>query len=160
MKRVFRSIMAHIMYFFTGRVFIGIKYSDINKMPIRYATKEAACADIYCDTNVSISPGEVITLDLGFACDIPMGFELHVYLRSSLGKQGLIIPNSVGIIDSDYRGNIHLIISNITNDIKRINKGDRVAQISVHRSTKMITYTAVELSETLRGTGGLGSTGK
>ena len=158
MRRFFHTLKAHLMYFFLGRVPIGIKYDII--LHLRYATKEASCMDICCTSDTTIYPGDIKIVDLGFACDIPKGFELRVYLRSSMGKQGLVIPNSVGIIDSDYRGNIHLILGNISNKPIELNIGERIAQMGVYKVTRINLYETDTLTETERGKGGLGSTGK
>lgn len=158
MKRMLRTVIAHIVYFITGRVLLGVKYNG--GVPLRFATKEAACADLTCISGTTIEPGEVKRIPLGLSFDIPKGFELHINLRSSAGLQGLIIPNGMGIIDSDYRGEINLILTNICKEPYHIKRGHRLAQLSAHRSHRIIFHEIKELSKTARGTGGLGSTGK
>ena len=79
---------------------------------------------------------------------------------SNPAKRGLVLANSVGIIDSDYRGNIHLILGNISNKPIELNIGERIAQMGVYKVTRISLYETDTLTETERGKGGLGSTGK
>ena len=118
--------------------------------------------DLFCPENKIVQPGETIWVDLGIACEAfhkgqPTGF--LIYPRSSISKTPLRLANSVGVVDSGYRGNLILALDNIKSTPYTIQKGQRLAQIC---SPKLdpIWFDIVEtLSDTKRGKGGFGSTG-
>lgn len=128
-----------------------------------YGSAEAAGADLYAclDTAVTIAPGEVFWVPTGIALEVPKGCAGLVYARSSMGaKRGLAPANKVGVVDSDYRGEIRVVLLNHSNQPQVLQPGERVAQFVI---TPVLTpaYEEVEeLSDTVRGTGGFGSTGK
>lgn len=100
---------------------------DCGIMPV-YKTEGAACADVALPHDVAICPGERVKVNLQIAFDIPKGWQIKMYPRSSLLiKYGLIQPTS--IIDSDYHGDVHVPMYNPTNETIILRKGDRVAQI-------------------------------
>lgn len=142
---------------------LSIKFTDNNKlrkMPA-YATSGSACMDIYLPgESVVILPNETKLIPLGIQLDIPTGYEVQIRSRSSYGKKGLIIPNGIGVIDSDYRGEIGMLLYNSTKEAFTIKQGERVCQMSIHKVTRMNLNEVTTLSETERGTGGFGSTGK
>lgn len=107
---------------------------------------------------IEIYPGEQKLVDTGVAVKIPTGFAGFVYNRSSQGKKGITIPHSVGVIDSDYRGNIKVILKNIGEDPYKIERGDRIAQLVI-QEVALATFTDI-WNDTSRGTGGFGSTGQ
>lgn len=131
------------------------------KLPT-YGSAEAAGADLYAclDEPVTIAPGETAWIPTGLALEVPKGCAGLVYARSSLGaKRGLAPANKVGVIDSDYRGEIRVVLLNHGKVPQTVENGERVAQFLI---TPVLTpgYVEVEeLSDTDRGTGGFGSTG-
>ena len=128
-----------------------------------YGSVEAAGADLYAclDAPVEIAPGETVGIPTGIALEVPKGCAGLVYARSSMGvKRGLAPANKVGVIDSDYRGEIRVVLLNHGKTTQTVAHGERVAQFLI---TPVLTpdYEEVEeLSDTDRGTGGFGSTGK
>ena len=107
---------------------------------------------------IEIYPGEQKLVDTGVAVKIPAGFAGFVYNRSSQGKKGITIPHSVGVIDSDYRGNIKIILKNISEDPYKIQRGDRIAQLVI-QPVALASFTDI-WNDTSRGSGGFGSTGQ
>ncbi len=128
-----------------------------------YGSGAAAGADLYAclEGEVSIAPGETFWVPTGLAMEIPQGCAGLIYARSSMGtKRGLAPANKVGVIDSDYRGEIQVVLFNHSSKDQIIAPGERVAQIVI---TPVITpgfCEADELSDTTRGSGGFGSTGR
>lgn len=128
-----------------------------------YGSMEAAGADLYAclEEPVVIAPGETAWIPTGLALEVPKGCAGLVYARSSLGaKRGLAPANKVGVIDSDYRGEIRVVLLNHSKQTQRIEHGERIAQFLI---TPVLTpaYEEVgELTDTDRGTGGFGSTGR
>lgn len=127
-----------------------------------YKTSGAAAFDFESMIDIIINPNETKIIPTGLAFEIPDGYELQVRPRSGLSaKTKLRVSNSPGTIDSDYRGEVCIILDNISSqDSYTINKGERIAQGVISKVEK-ITFEEVEnLSETERGEGGFGSTGK
>ncbi len=128
-----------------------------------YGTTQAAGADLYAclEAPLTIAPGETAWVPTGLALEVPEGCAGLVYARSGLAtKRGLAPANKVGVIDSDYRGEITVVLYNHGSEAQTISSGERIAQLII---TPVLTpaYTETDrLSETLRGTGGFGSTGK
>ena len=124
------------------------------------ATSGSAGWDIYSPIDLTIPPNTMKTIQLGFGVEIPNGHFLAIAPRSSFGKKKILIPNSIGIIDQDYRGEIALMLLNASEDFFYISSGDRVAQ-ALLLAYNVIDFESVdELTQTNRGHGGLGSTGK
>ena len=127
-----------------------------------YGSAEAAGADLYAclETAVTIQPGETAWIPTGIALEVPKGCAGLIYARSSLGtKRGLAPANKVGVVDSDYRGEIQMVLYNHSQSVQTVDNGERIAQFLI---TPVLTpqYVEVsELSDTERGTGGFGSTG-
>lgn len=127
-----------------------------------YGSVEAAGADLYAclEEPVTIAPGDTVWIPTGLALEVPKGCAGLVYARSSLGvKRGLAPANKVGVIDSDYRGEIRVVLLNHGKTTQTITHGERVAQFLI---TPVLTpaYEEVdELTDTDRGNGGFGSTG-
>ena len=124
-----------------------------------YATDGSACFDIYAYKQLNIPFAHLKMVPTGVAFEIPKGYALQVYSRSSHGQSGISLANSVGIIDSDYRGELKLLIQTSKYSLN-IAPGDRVAQGMIVECPSVEFEEVSELSETLRGTGGFGSTGK
>lgn len=129
-----------------------------------YETKDAAGADIRAcldGENLVIKPFERVLIPTGLAFEIPSGYEIQVRPRSGLSlKTGLMVVNSPGTVDADYRGELKVIMANISDKNEIINHGDRVAQLVFSPVTQARFLQAESLSVTERGTGGFGSTGK
>ena len=130
------------------------------KFPTR-ATEQAAGWDLYAAKSCVIEPGEVVYIHTGIALEIPDGYCGKLYSRSGLStKKGLRLANCVGVIDSDYRGEIMVAMYNDSSFVREVEVGDRVAQIVIELYAKIDGFTVVEeLSNTARGNGGFGSTG-
>lgn len=128
-----------------------------------YGTAYSAGADLYAclETAVSIAPGETVKIPTGLAMELPEGTAGLVFARSSLGtKRGLAPANKVGVIDSDYRGELMVMLHNHSREIQQIAPGERVAQLLVVPVFTPGFVEAEELADTVRGAGGFGSTGK
>ncbi len=125
-----------------------------------YATAGAAGMDVVSAEAVTIAPGGRHAVATGLAMAIPPGFEIQVRPRSGLAlKHGITVPNTPGTIDSDYRGELKVILINHGADAFAIQRGDRVAQLVLAPVTRASWLAVDELDETERGTGGFGSTG-
>jgi len=110
---------------------------------------------------LAIGPGERALVPTGFAMAIPPGFEVQVRPRSGLAiKHGIIIPNSPGTIDPDYRGELKVILMNLGHQPFTVKAGDRIAQLVVNKVADAEFILADELEDTGRGGGGFGSTGR
>lgn len=127
------------------------------KLPERAHASDAG-ADLFALEAYEILPGEQKLVDTGVAVKIPRGFAGFIFNRSSQGKQGITIPHSVGVIDSDYRGNLKVLLKNISQTSYLVQPGDRIAQLVVQR-VELPTFRDA-WNDTRRGTGGFGSTGK
>ena len=126
-----------------------------------YATDGAAGMDVLAAEDVVLPPGGRHADATGYALAIPHGFEVQVRPRSGLAlKHGITVPNTPGTIDSDYRGEVKVILINHGADDFAIQRGDRIAQL-VLAPVVQARFTAVEtLDDTARGSGGFGSTGR
>ncbi len=125
-----------------------------------YATDGAAGMDVLAAEQVTLLPGMRHAVATGLALAIPEGFEVQVRPRSGLAlKHGISVPNTPGTIDSDYRGELKIILINHGNDEFAIARGDRIAQLVLAPVTQAIWNEVEELDETPRGAGGFGSTG-
>ena len=126
-------------------------------------SKFAAGADLYSaeDADVVIEPGETRFIGTGLAMEIPEGYVGLVYARSGLAcKRGLAPANKVGVVDSDYRGEIKVALHNHGKEAQTVEKGERIAQMVIAPYLSVNYEEADELSETERGEGGFGSTGR
>jgi dUTP pyrophosphatase len=125
-----------------------------------YATAGAAGMDVVSAEDVTIAPGGRHAVATGLAMAIPPGFEIQVRPRSGLAlKHGITVPNTPGTIDSDYRGELKVILINHGAEPFAIQRGDRVAQLVLAPVTRASWLAVEELDETERGEGGFGSTG-
>lgn len=125
----------------------------------RRMTGGSAGFDVYSNEEVVLRPGEVRAVGTGFFLEVPEGFEVQVRPRSGLSLRKILIPNSPGTIDSDYRGEVKVILFNAGAEDFKVGKGDRIAQLVLAR---VFGFDLVEgdLSDTGRGGGGFGHTGK
>lgn len=129
-----------------------------------YATEGAAGADIRASLpekkSLIVKPGERVLVPTGLTMEIPLGYEVQVRPRSGLSlKSPLMVVNSPGTIDCDYRGEVNIIIGNFGKEDYLIEHGLRIAQLVLAPVTQARFVTADRLSETQRGAGGFGSTG-
>ncbi len=132
------------------------------KLPT-YGTAQAAGADLYACLNesVTIAPGETFFVPTGIALEVPLGCAGLIYARSGMAcKRGLAPANKVGVVDSDYRGEIHVALHNHGSVSQTVENGDRVAQFVITPVLTPAYEIAADLSDTLRNQGGFGSTGK
>lgn len=142
---------------------IKVKKLSPNAILPTYGSAEAAGADLYAclDAPVTVVPGETAWIPTGLALEVPKGCAGLVYARSSLGvKRGLAPANKVGVIDSDYRGQIHVVLLNHGKTEQIIQHGERIAQFLITPVLTPAYVEAEELTDTDRGAGGFGSTGK
>jgi dUTP pyrophosphatase len=116
-----------------------------------------AGADLFSYEKCEIYPGEQKLVDTGIAVKIPRGFGGFIYNRSSQGKKGIMIPHGVGVIDSDYRGNLKVLLKNIGEDPYKMEMNDRIAQLVI-QPIQLVDFKDI-WNDTTRGTGGFGSTG-
>ena len=128
-----------------------------------YGSEYSAGADLYaCEENtVTVAPHETVFVHTGLSFEIPEGFGGFIYARSGLAsKKGLAPANKVGVVDADYRGEVMVALHNHSEVPQTVEPGERVAQLVIAPFLKAEFTVAEELSETVRGTGGFGSTGK
>ena len=141
---------------------INIKKLNERAIIPTYGSDYSAGADLYAltDEEISVKPFETVFVHTGLAIEIPEGYAGLVYARSGLAcKQGLAPANKVGVIDSDYRGELIVALYNQSCEEKKINYSDRIAQLVVTPFLKCVFSEVEELSDTARGEGGFGSTG-
>ena len=137
------------------------KLNDKATIPT-YGSVYSAGADLYaCEENaVVIAPGATVLVHTGISIEIPEGFGGFIYARSGLAtKKGLAPANKVGVIDADYRGEVMVALYNQSAAAQTVEPGERVAQLVIAPFLKAEFIEAEELSDTVRGTGGFGSTG-
>ena len=136
----------------------------INKSPFlpKYKTEGSAGVDLYANIKSQevLKPLERILVPTGISVSIPSGYEGQVRPRSGLAlKHGITLANAVGTIDSDYRGEIKVILINLSNEDFIIKRGDRIAQLVFTKYEKVNFIEVDSLNSTERGTGGFGHTG-
>ncbi len=142
---------------------IKIKKLDERAVIPTYGSDYSAGADIYafCENNIIINPGETALIRTGFAIEIPVGYGGFIFARSGVAsKKGLAPANKVGVIDSDYRGEVVVALHNHSNDSKVVEPGDRIAQLVIMPFYKAEFVESDSLNDTIRGDGGFGSTGE
>lgn len=139
---------------------IDKKYSDI-PLP-SYATEGAAGMDVYAatDKSIVIGKGKVEMIPTNISIALEKGYECQVRSRSGLAaKNGIFALNAPGTVDCDYRGEIKIILANFGDEDFTIERGDRIAQLVIAQYEHIAWEEVAELSETIRGEGGFGSTG-
>ena len=132
------------------------------KLPV-YATECAAAADLCSAENgtVTIPAGATVLIHTGLAMEIPAGYAGFIYARSGLAsKKGLAPANKVGVIDSDYRGEIMVALHNHSGEDRTVEEGERIAQLLIAEAPQFSFCESEELTDTARAAGGFGSTGK
>ena len=142
---------------------IPVKKLKSNALLPTYGSAEAAGADLYAclEEAVTVAPGQTAFIPTGIAMEIPRGYAGLAYARSGLAcKQDLAPANKVGVIDSDYRGEFMIALHNHGQQIRVVRHGDRIAQLVITPVFTPGFQEVTELTDTTRGTGGFGSTGK
>lgn len=145
-----------------NRMKVKVKKLHPDAVLPKYGSAYAAGADLYaCEpSNVTIQPHATVFIHTGIAIEIPEGLVGLIYARSGLAcKRSLAPANKVGVIDSDYRGEIVVALHNHSDEPQTVEKGERVAQIVLTPYVSADYAEADELSDTVRGVGGFGSTG-
>ena len=141
---------------------ISVKKLDERAVLPTYGSLYAAGADLYAvlDSDVTLQPGETKLIKTGLAMEIPEGYAGLIYARSGLAsKRGLAPANKVGVVDADYRGEVMVALHNHSTQPQTVAHGERIAQLVVAPFLRAEYVQAEELSETVRGVGGFGSTG-
>ena len=138
------------------------KLNDKARLP-SYGSEFAAGADLYAciESDITIEPAQTVLIHTGLAMQIPEGLVGLIYARSGLAsKKGLAPANKVGVIDSDYRGEVMVALHNHGSVVQTVSDGERIAQIVFAPYYAAEFCVVDELDDTLRGAGGFGSTGK
>jgi len=136
-------------------------HTDDGVSPPTYATPGAAGMDLRASETVELQPMERMAVPTGLRMAIPEGYEGQVRARSGLAlRHGLMVANGPGTVDSDYRGEVRVILINLGSETVRIEKGDRIAQLVIAPVAKAHWNLVDQLPETERGGGGFGSTGR
>ena len=133
--------------------------NEYAQLPTR-GSKDAAGLDLYCPFHIKVPADSQKKIPLGLAVEIPKGYMGLLVPRSSMSKTPLRCANSVGVIDADYRGELSIEFENISCKDYEISRGDRIAQLIITPYLNVDVEEAQTLSETERGDGGYGSTGK
>ncbi len=147
------------------KVKVHVKKSENYKelsLPV-YKTEQAAGMDLYAaiDEPITLKPGESRLVPSGIHIALPVGYEAQIRPRSGLAlKHGISIVNSPGTVDSDYRGPVGIILINHGSQFFTINRGERIAQMVINKVAQADWNLVDELTETERGEGGFGHTGK
>ncbi|MBQ9699415.1 MAG: dUTP diphosphatase [Lachnospiraceae bacterium] len=142
---------------------VNIKKLNEKAVIPTYGTEFAAGADLYAclDEAITIAPGETHFVKTGLAMEVPVGYAGLIYARSGLAcKKGLAPANKVGVIDSDYRGEIMVALHNHSNVAVTVESGERIAQLVITPYIVAAFNQVDELEDTARGEGGFGSTGR
>ena len=143
----------------SNKVKLGFKKLNPNAQLPKYAHEGDAGMDVFALNDVDLPLNKPVIVKTGIAAEIPDGYEIQVRPRSGLAAKGITVWNSPGTVDSKYRGEIGVILFSSV-PAYRVNKGDKIAQLVLAPVTFAEPYEVQELSETDRGAGGFGSTGR
>lgn len=141
---------------------VRIVNASQNPLPV-YATVGSSGVDIraHLEQAITIKPSERTLVPTGIFLEIPLGYEIQIRPRSGLAiKQGITCLNTPGTIDADYRGEVKVILINLSSEEQTIQPGDRIAQMVLQKVERIEWEATDTLDETERGTGGFGSTGR
>ncbi len=143
---------------------VQVKYKQLSLLATMpsYESEQAAGMDVYAaiESGVAIMPSKIAMIPLGFAMALPEGYEAQVRPRSGLAsKFGVTLPNAPGTIDADYRGEVKVPLINLSTEVFTIEPNMRIAQMIIAPVVQANFKVVEELCETVRGTGGFGSTG-
>ena len=142
---------------------IKIKKLNEKAMLPTYGSPYSAGADLYAciDEDITVEPGKTVFVKTGLAMEIPVGFAAFIYARSGLAcKKGLAPANKVGVVDCDYRGEVMVALHNHSDEARTVSVGERIAQLVIAPYYTADFCECDELSDTVRGEGGFGSTGR
>lgn len=144
---------------------LKVKIKKLNEKAIlpTYGSPYAAGADLYAciDEDVTIEPHKTVLIKTGLSMEIPVGFAAFIYARSGLAsKRGLAPANKVGVVDCDYRGEVMVALHNHSDIAQTVSVGERVAQLVIAPYYTADFEECDELSDSVRGEGGFGSTGR
>ena len=142
---------------------VNFKKLNENAIVPTYGTEYSAGADLYAlpGENITVEPHKTLLIHTGIAMEIPEGYCGLIFARSGLAtKRGLAPANKVGVIDADYRGEIMVALHNHSDEPVAVEGGERVAQLAIVPFLKAEFAEVSELSDTVRGEGGFGSTGR
>ena len=145
-----------------NRIEVNIINKSMNPLP-SYATEGSSGMDLRADLVQPeiLSPSQIKAIPTGLFIELPIGFEAQIRPRSGLAlKQGLTVLNTPGTIDSDYRGEIKVILINHSGQSQEIKPGERIAQMVIQRVEKIQLRLVEKLQESERGSGGFGHSGK
>lgn len=143
------------------KITVNIINKSGNPLP-SYATAGSSGMDIRAniEKEVILQPLERFLTPTGLFIELPEGYEAQIRPRSGMAlKQGITCLNSPGTVDSDYRGELKVILINLSNQVQAINNGDRIAQMVIAKTEKAELFLVQQLNNTLRGDGGFGHTG-
>ena len=142
----------------------NVKIKKLNEKAVipTYGSPYSAGADLYSAMDeITIAPGETVLVKTGLALELPIGYAGLIYARSGLAsKRGLAPANKVGVVDCDYRGEVMVALHNHSNIPQTVAAGERIAQLVIAPYIVADFEEADELSDTVRGEGGFGSTGR
>lgn len=158
-RRIFSGI---ITFAAMQKIEVNIVNTSDNPLPA-YATEGAAGMDLRANISeaITLQPLERKLVPTGLFIELPLGYEAQVRPRSGMAiNQGITCLNSPGTIDSDYRGEIKVILINLSNETQQIKQGDRIAQMVICKTEQAKLQLVQHLNETVRGEGGFGHTGK
>ena len=137
-----------------------VRGPDNQDLPLpSYATPGSAGADLRSNVNTHIPPGSTVSVGTGLHIELWKGFEGQIRSRSGMAANGVVVANSPGTIDSDYRGEVKVLLHNNGHNNVTISRGDRIAQIVFAKCEQAYLHEAKTLNATSRGDGGFGSTG-
>lgn len=142
---------------------IAIKKLRDNAVLPKYGSEYAAGADLCAciDGEITVNPHETVFVSTGLALELPLGYAGLIYARSGLAcKRGLAPANKVGVVDCDYRGEVMVALANHSSVPQTVVPGERIAQLIITPYLTAEFYETEELSQTCRGAGGFGSTGR
>ncbi|MBQ8567379.1 MAG: dUTP diphosphatase [Clostridia bacterium] len=144
---------------------LQVKIKKLNEKAIlpTYGSPYSAGADLYAciDEDITVEPGKTVFVKTGLAMEIPVGFAAFIYARSGLAcKKGLAPANKVGVVDCDYRGEVMVALHNHSDEARTVSVGERIAQLVIAPHYTADFCECDELSDTVRGEGGFGSTGR
>jgi len=140
----------------------SIKFKKLNNDAIlpNYAHPEDAGMDIFSSEEKTVPAGKWTLVKAGFCMELPTGYEAQVRSKSGLSlKSGIIVLNSPGTIDENYRGEVGVILMNVSENDYKVEKNQKIAQMVINKVEHFKVEEVLELSETARGEGGFGSTG-
>jgi dUTP pyrophosphatase len=140
---------------------VKVKRLRPSELPLpRYQTAEAAGMDLLADHDIELKPMDRELVATGLSLELPAGFEGQIRPRSGLAwKDGITCLNSPGTIDSDYRGEVKVLLVNLSTKLAKIRRGDRIAQLVIAPVCRATLVEVENLAESGRGAGGFGSTG-